>query len=747
MPHAHRSKLKMWIIKALRGIARAYFRPGWVEHGKHGATLPSGVYIANYASWADVPLLALILEKEFAEQEKDFAVAINIRHKNRWWAKLTAKLVTVFHYDPTRSDAECNALLADAIAQGRSVLLQPEGRATDTGALLPVCDTLASMLADIEPLLHPIYVEGTERSVFGNSKPRQHYTAWWPRTTLHLFPAMRLALPAGSKGRERTAQAARQIYDVLSQAAFEHYDYHCTLFRGVLRAMHRHGGRHIIAEDVERNRLSYRKLVAGAYVLGAALEKRLHENEATVGLMLPNVNGGLVAFCALQAYGRIPAMLNFTAGRRNICSAAKTASIRTIITSKRFIKVAELEQTMNALREEGFAVIYLEDLRKELGIVSKLKGLGRAWLGFRGYDRLHRDTNMAFDSERPAVILFTSGSEGTPKGVALTHENLMANMGQLQARMDVGIADCIFNPLPMFHTSGLTGGLILPLMTGMKMFLYPSPLHYQTIPELIADTQSTVLFATDTFLTGYARYATPYHLHRLRYVFAGAEKLRDETRRVWAEQFGVRVFEGYGVTETAPVLAVNTPMFCKPGSVGRLMPSVEHRIEPVEGIEEGGRLIVKAPNVMAGYILADKPDSLTPPEDGWHDTGDIVRIDDEGFVHIIGRAKRFAKIGGEMVSLAAIEQHVAELWPEEDHAVVTRPDTRKGEQVVLVTTREDAPRQDILAHFREIGLPELYVPRDIMTVENIPVLGSGKVDYPAVLELANSSAKDEAKSA
>lgn len=239
MPHARPAKIKTWFIKALRGVARTYFRPGWVEHGKHGATMPSGVYIANYASWADTPLLALLLEKEFTEQEKDFAVAINLRHKNRWWAKLTAKLVPVLHYDPVKQDAECNALLADAISSGRTVLLQPEGRASDTGALLPACDTLAAMLADIDPMLHPLYVEGTERSTFANITPRQHRLQRWPRVTLHLFPAVRLALPAGSKGRARTAQAAQQLYDVLSQTAFEHVDYHCTLFRAILRAKHR----------------------------------------------------------------------------------------------------------------------------------------------------------------------------------------------------------------------------------------------------------------------------------------------------------------------------------------------------------------------------------------------------------------------------------------------------------------------------------------------------------------------------
>lgn len=741
-----RATIKRWLIKFLRGLCRVYFRPGWVEHGRYPAEMPSGIYVANYASWIDPLLLMLLLHNEFGENEPDFVVAVNIRHKHLWWSKLAARLGNVLHYDPVKVDAECSALLADVIRSGRTVILLPEGRPTDTGALLPICDTLANLLAEADPLLHPLYIDGTERTLFSNIKPRQCRTAWWPRITLHVFPAVRLTLPAGSKGRERTLQAAGQVYDLLSQIAFERYDYHCTLFRGILRAMRRHGGRHIIAEDAERNRLSYRRLVAGSYILGRAMCRKLKRDEETVGLMLPNANGALVAFCGLQAYGRVPAMLNFTAGRRNICSAARTAMIRTVFTSKRFVKIADMEQTINALREEGLNVIYLEDLRRKISLAAKLRGLLRARAGFRGYDRLHRNSHLAYDSERPAVILFTSGSEGAPKGVALSHENLMANVAQLHGRIDFGARDCLFNPLPMFHTSGLTGGVILPLMSGMKMFLYPSPLHYQTIPELIADTQSTILFATDTFLCGYARYAHPYHLHRLRYVFAGAEKLREETRRLWAEKFGVRIFEGYGVTETAPVLAFNTPMHCRPGAVGRLAPGILHQLVPVEGIEAGGRLVVQGPNIMIGYLLPDNPGQLVPPQEGWHDTGDIVDIDEEGFVYIVGRAKRFAKIGGEMVALSAVEQQVEALWPDAQHAVVAMPDSRKGEQLALVSTQGNAERTVIAAHFREQGLPELYIPRMVMVVDEIPLLGSGKIDYPAVQALVIQEEKARAAS-
>ena len=338
------------------------------------------------------------------------------------------------------------------------------------------------------------------------------------------------------------------------------------------------------------------------------------------------------------------------------------------------------------------------------------------------------------------MILFTSGSEGTPKGVVLSHANILANCNQLAARVAFSGRDVVFNALPVFHSFGLTGGLLLPLLNGIKVFLYPSPLHYRIVPEMVYDTNATILFGTDTFLAGYARVAAAYDFYSVRYLFAGAERVKDETRRVWMEKFGIRILEGYGATETAPVLAVNTPMHCKSGTVGRLLPGIEHRLEPVPGIAEGGRLVVRGPNVMLGYLRTERPGQLEPPAEGWYDTGDIVVIDELGYVRIVGRAKRFAKIGGEMVSLGTVENGAATLWPESQHAVVAIPDERKGEQLVLITTRADAGRAELLGHFRGLGLAELLVPRTILTVERVPLLGSGKTDYGAAQRLAEASA-------
>ena len=349
---------------------------------------------------------------------------------------------------------------------------------------------------------------------------------------------------------------------------------------------------------------------------------------------------------------------------------------------------------------------------------------------------LHR--NKPLVERKPddwAAILFTSGSEGVPKGVVLSHRNILTNAAQAAARIDFGRQDKVFNVLPVFHSFGLTVGMMLPLVSGVPIYLYPSPLHYRTVAELIYGVNATIMFGTDTFLNGYARVAHPYDFRSLRYILAGAEPVKESTRRAYMEKFGLRILEGYGVTETAPALALNTPMFNKFGTVGRILPGMEARLEKVEGVEEGGRLFVRGPNVMLGYLKVERPGVLEPPAEGWHDTGDIVTIDEQGFVQIKGRAKRFAKVGGEMISLAAVEMLAGELWPNTPSAVVAAPDPRKGERLILVTQQKDATRSQFIAFARERHASELMIPAEIMILDKMPMLGSGKVDMMSLNKL------------
>ncbi|HEX2556629.1 MAG TPA: AMP-binding protein [Microvirga sp.] len=515
----------------------------------------------------------------------------------------------------------------------------------------------------------------------------------------------------------------------MSDAAFDPASARTTLFGALLDARGRFGSGRVALEDHERQPLTYGRLVLGALVLGRALDRVTVPGER-VGVLLPSVQGVAVVLMGLNAFGRVPAMLNFTAGLKNLRAACELAEIRTIVTSRRFVDQGKLDDVVAALGE-GRRIVWTEDLRKGITSLDKIRGVLEGVLA----RWVHRGTGMKPDD--PAVILFTSGSEGVPKGVALSNANILANAFQIAAHSSRALspADVLFNPLPVFHSFGLTAGLLLGLVTGMKVVLYPSPLHYRQVPKLIGGTRATILFATDTFLQGYARAADEGDLASVRYVIAGAERVKDETRRMW-DRTGTTILEGYGATECSPVIAVNLPDAHRPGTVGPFLPGIEWRLDPVEGIDEGGRLFLRGPSIMRGYLDPAAPDGLAPPPGGWHDTGDIVSVDD-GFVTIRGRAKRFAKIGGEMVSLAAVEAMVQGLWPEASHVAVALPDSRKGEQIVLVTDKADADREALQARARAQGVPELWLPKAILVAE-IPVMGSGKIDYAATVEMARN---------
>jgi acyl-[acyl-carrier-protein]-phospholipid O-acyltransferase/long-chain-fatty-acid--[acyl-carrier-protein] ligase len=341
------------------------------------------------------------------------------------------------------------------------------------------------------------------------------------------------------------------------------------------------------------------------------------------------------------------------------------------------------------------------------------------------------------DPSSTGVILFTSGSFGSPKGVVLSQWNLVANVRQGSQFIDLKPEWVMFNPLPTFHCFGLTGGILLPLLNGMKAFQYPSPLHAKQIVELLPDVKASILFATDTFLNQYARVASPDDFDTLEFVVAGAERVRPETHHLFNTRFhGLKLLEGYGATEAAPIVAINHPDRNRPGTVGQMIPGMEWRLDPVDGIPEGGRLFLRGPNVMQGYLSPDDPEVVEPLAGGWHDTGDIVDIDKDGFVSILGRMKRFAKIGGEMVSLTAVEGLASAVWPEARHAVVSIPDARKGEKLVLVTDRRDADVARLAEWARTHGAPELAVPKKIVRVAEVPVLGTGKTDYVRIQKMA-----------
>jgi len=472
-------------------------------------------------------------------------------------------------------------------------------------------------------------------------------------------------------------------------------------------------------------------------LLGKKLRAHTERGES-VGVLLPNMAGALATFWGLQAYGRVPAMLNYTVGAAGMISACETAKLKCVITSRQFIERAELVDVVSTLATQ-VNILYLEDIAARITLGNKLS----AFLCSRNEHLMRYTTEPETDANAAAVILFTSGSEGVPKGVVLSHRNLSANVQQITTLFDFNASDVVLNALPLFHSFGLTGGGLLALLSGMRVFLYPSPLHYRVIPEVAYDINATVLFATNTFLAGYGKAAHPYDFYSMRYVLAGAEKLKDEVRALWQQKFGVRVLEGYGATECSPVIAANTVMGYKAGMVGRLMPGMEHHLEAVPGILEGGRLHVRGPNVMLGYLLHDNPGELLPTRslfgEGWYDTGDIVSIDAEGFISIQGRAKRFAKVAGEMVSLTVVEALASKLWPNALHAAIAVPDEGKGEKIILMTNAKNAERSAMAEQARFDGVGEICLPRTVMIVKEVPVLGTGKIDYVTAQRMAEST--------
>ena len=674
--------------------------------------------VANHTSFLDAVLIAAFLPERVT-----FAINTHIAQKR--WLKPLLAMVDAFTLDPTNPLAA--KALIERVRDNHKCMIFPEGRITITGALMKIYEGPGMIADKADAMILPIRIEGAQYSPLSYLKGKVKIR-WFPKISLTILPPRKFSLPDDVKGRKRRQLASAQLYDLMSEMIFKSSQTEATLIETLLEARRIHGSGHVIVEDPQRKPLSYGTFIMRLCVLSRLLRREIDVTEGKVGVMLPNATASVATFFALQAMGRVAAMINFTAGPAQVVSACRSCMLKHVISSRRFIEMAKLAVVEEALISNGVQIVYLEDLQDKVRLTDKLYGL---------MARISPERLVVHSKpQEAAVILFTSGSEGTPKGVALSHLNILSNKFQLASRIDFGPQDIVFNCLPMFHAFGLTGGTLLPLLSGIRTFFYPSPLHYRIVPEMIYDTNATVVFGTDTFLSGYARFAHPYDCHSLRYVFAGAEKVKDETRRMWIEKFGLRLLEGYGATEAAPVISVNTAMHYRSGTVGRLLPGIEARLEAVEGIDDGQRLYVKGPNVMLGYYREDKPGLLQPLVDGWYDTGDIVTLDADGYISICGRAKRFAKIGGEMVSLTAVETAIAAIWPAFNHAVVSIPDEKKGEALVLLTEYDAADQSAILAAFRSKGLNELAMPRRMIKLDKLPVLGSGKTDYIKAKEIA-----------
>lgn len=684
--------------------------------------------VANHTSFLDPLLLGVFLPD-------DITFAINTQISQRWWLRPFLSLSKVFPMDPTHP-LSLKALIHHLQNDTKTVIF-PEGRITVTGSMMKIYDGTGMVADKSGATILPIRIDGAQYTPLSKLKNIVRLR-WFPTITIHILPPTRIDTHGEFTGRARRKHSGHILADIMTEMMFATSHYRQTVFSALLEARKIHGGKHTVAEDLERQPLSYDALITRSIILGKLIAPLTAEGE-NVGVLLPNSTKTLSVILGLQLIKRVPAMLNYSIGSAGMASACGTGQVKLVLTSRKFVELAHLEHDAEVLAEH-VTLVYLEDLAASLSGIDKLK----AFIEAKTADYWYK--SHAYDADDAAVVLFTSGSEGAPKGVVLSHANIIANHQQIKARIDFNPTDVVLNFLPMFHSFGFTVGTLLPVLNGMTAFFYPSPLHFAIVPEMAYEVGATIMFGTNTFLAAYAKKAHPYDFFSMRYVVAGAEKLQESTRSMWLDKFGIRVLEGYGATETAPVTSVNTPMDYKAGTVGRFMPDMLYKLEPVPGIEHGGKLHVAGPNIMKGYLLPDNPGVLVPPcslyGEGWYDTGDIVNVDEDGFIHIQGRSKRFAKVSGEMVSLTAVEQLASHAWPGAQHAAVSLPDAKKGEQVILLTTQAAAtPKQ--LADASP-GVASITLPKKILVLDKIPVLSTGKTDYISATQLADSLINAEA---
>ena len=677
------------------------------------ASLSSGrtLVVANYESLLDGVLIGLFLPG-------DITVAVTPAEMRHPLVRLMLRAVR--HVVVEASHPLALKTLMRRLERGHLVAVFPEGQPTVTGSLMKVYDSAALIAARCNAQIVPVRVNGTLYSRFSamaGNYPRRLF----PRVTLTVLSPHRLPMLPPQQARTRRRMLADQMLRIMQHMMFASQP-RTTLFERLLDTAALHGYSTRILEDTQGLH-TYRSIVKASLALGR-ISCKLAEEREIVGVLMPNIAPAISVLLGLSAMRRVPAMLNYTSGPEALRSACIAAGIKTVITSRRFVSLARLEAAVAAL--STVRIVYLEDLRARFGLLDKLWLIG--WALWRP-----RAAIAAAGPDDTAVVLFTSGSEARPKGVALSHGALIANMAQMSAVIDFGPNDRFLASLPMYHAYALTACILMPLLTGTRIFLYTTPLHYHVIPQLAYTRSCTYVFGTSTFLGHYARKAHPYDFFGVRCVVSGAEKLNPEVAQLWLREYGLRVMEGYGSTECAPVLTLNAPLAYRQGTVGRLLPGIEHKIVPVPGIGRGGVLHVRGPNLMSGYYLYNEPCVLKPPESeagpGWYNTGDIVDIDDEGYMTIHGRVKRFIKIAGEMVSLEAVETIARHASPHHVHAATVELVQRSGESTVLFTTDPALNRPLLQKAARELGAQELAVARRVVHVRELPLLGSGKTDY------------------
>lgn len=701
-----------------------------------GGMLLLGNHI-SYIDWALVQMasprsLKFVVEKGYYE---------------RWYLNSVLKIMGILQI---RADDKDSAMqqVKELLQAGEAVCLFPEGAISRTGQLSAFSSDYEAAIAGTDAVIVPFYLHGLWGSRFSRSSGflRQSRQSGFKRDVVVSFGEV---LSADTPAH----QLKQRVFDL----SFSSWEAYLATIDPIpvnwIRVASRYGFR-LAAADVEGEPLSNNRFIT-AVLRFAALIKQ-HSPEQNVGLLLPTSVGSNIANMAVLTLGKTVVNLNYTASADALQSAVEQAGIKRIYTSRLFVKRLK-ERNIDI--KNIFAdtpLIYLEDLKKEIGqwqlvltllMVAVLPGRLLQVLFIRP---------IKMDST--AAILFSSGSEGAPKGVQLSHRNLAANARQVADTLNTLENDVIMGTLPAFHAFGLLAGVLLPLSEGIPVVSHPDPMDAETIAKGVARYEATVLFGTATFLSLYARNKRvhPLMFQSLRYVVAGAEKLPSDVRQLFMDRFGKAIMEGYGTTETSPVAAVNVPDKLEPdawqvqpgtriGTVGLPLPGTSFHIVDPDTLEElavgeDGLILIGGSQVMQGYLKApEKTAEVIVELDGkrWYKSGDKGHVDKDGFLTIVDRYSRFAKLGGEMVSLSAVEQQIREIMadPELDLVAVNLPDAKKGEKVVILLAGEHDPKQ-VRRRLIDGGMNPLMIPAAVYAVDEVPKLGSGKTDFSGARKVA-----------
>src|SRR5712692_4243937 len=646
----------------------------------------------------------------------------------------------------TRHSRSAVRAATEKIAEGEIVCLFPEGQLERAGTLLRLQRGYELIAHHANAPVVPVWLDRLWGSIFSFQGGR--FFTKWPKEIPY-----RVTVAFGKPLEPKAAEIATVREELLKLGEFCYsrrpsLDRH--LAEACVRGLKRRPFSTAVIDGIDHSELGRAKLLGAAAALSRFLRKEFSDER--MAIVLPASKGSMVANLAVALAGKVPVDLNFTAGRAANDSACERANLRVAISATRFMeRVKDFPWPDHVLKLDEM----MPQMKRQIIFWWTLSIL----LPARLLARLLQIPKKGGHDE--ALLLFTSGSSGEPKGVVLSHRNIAGNVSQFRELLDAKKEDAILASLPFFHSFGSTVTLWYPLIEGVRIVTYPNPLEAAKNAALIEQHKLTVMLATPSFLRGYLRKGEPHQLRSLRLVITGAEKLPLDLAKSFEERFGQRVFEGYGLTETSPVVSVNLPepQPTKPGeqvqpssrlgSVGKMAPGIAAEIREPEtdrklSLHETGMLWLRGPNIFEGY-LKDPERTADVLRDGWFKTGDIGRFDEDGFLYIEGRLSRFSKIGGEMVPHEAVEQKIVELLgfsgkDERLVAIVGVQDEAKGEALVLLSA-VDVDLAQLRDKLRDAGVPNLWIPKKVERVESIPVLASGKLDIARCGELANASGK------